>query len=301
MNTLIVGCGYLGTALGEELARRGHTVWGMRRSADGDAVLTGAGIRPLHADVTRPGWSGVLPEPVHWVVYCAAPTSGDPAGYAAVYGAGVRRVVEELLGHPVRRAVYTSSTGVYAEARGGWVTEESATAAFEEKGQWLLAAERTWLEAAQSAAWRPVVLRVSGMYGAGRGYYIRRFFEGPGLGPEEADRWINQVHRDDVVTAVICALEHAEPGAVYNVTDDEPVQLGRLFAWLEERTGRPAPAGGAPGEVRRRPGSGNKRVSNARIKTELGWRPRYPTFREGYEAELIRLKRTRPVPSDEHT
>lgn len=293
MNTLIIGCGYLGGALGGELVRRGHTVWGLRRTAEGDVPLISAGIRPLHADVTRAGWASVLPGPIEWVVYCAAPGRGDPAGYAAVYGAGVRQVVEELRGHPVQKAVYTSSTGVYAEAAGGWVTEESATAAPDEKAAWLLQAERTWQEAAQSGPWRSVVLRVSGMYGAGRGYYLRRFFEGPGLAPGEADRWINQVHRDDAVEAVICALERADNGAVYNVTDDEPVRLGSLFAWLEERTGRPAPAGGAPGEGRRRPGSGNKRVSNARLKADLGWRPRYPTFREGYEGELVRLGLTR--------
>ena len=289
MKCLIVGCGYLGVALGAALVQRGHEVWGMRRTTEADALLAGVGIRPVHADVTQPGWWRHLPQGVDWAIYCAAPGDGQWASYCSVYGSGVRQAIVELGRLGVRKVVYASSTGVYGQSAGEWVTEESPTEPPDEKGRLLLAAETAWLETA-GADWESVtVLRISGMYGAGRGYYLRRFWEGPGLGPGEKDRWVNQVHRDDVVGAVICALERAVGLAVYNVTDDEPVPLGQIFAWLEARTGRLAPAPSTEDAPRRHRPAGNKRVANARLKTELGWRLQYPTFREGYERELMRL------------
>ncbi len=288
MKCLIVGCGYLGVALGAALVQRGHEVWGMRRTREADALLAGAGIRPVHADVTQPGWCRHLPQGVDWAVYCVAPGDGQWASYCSVYGLGVRQAIVELGRLGVRKVVYASSTGVYGQSAGDWVTEESPTEPPDEKGRLLLAAERAWLEAEGALGASVTVLRISGMYGAGRGYYLRRFWEGPGLGPGEKDRWVNQVHRDDVVGAVICALERAVGLAVYNVTDDEPAQLGQIFAWLEARTGRSAPAPNSEDAPRRRPLAGNKRVANARLKTELAWRLRFPTFREGYDWELAR-------------
>jgi nucleoside-diphosphate-sugar epimerase len=290
MRTLILGCGYLGVALGGELVRRGAEVWGVRRSIAGDAALLQAGIRPVHADVTQPGWSAGLPTDWDAVVYCAAPGAGTPGDYRAVYEAGVRGAIADLGRLRVRRVLYTSSTSVYTAADGEWVTEESPAEPLDEKGRLLRAAELMWTAAAGTVCETVLVLRISGMYGWGRGYYLRRFLEGPELDAGEAQRWVNQVHRDDVVSAAVLALERAPSTRTYNVADDEPARLGEIFAWLTERLGRCAGSGHPVGTLpRRRRGAGDKRVSNARLKAELGWQPRYPTYREGYEAELRRM------------
>lgn len=285
VKTLILGCGYLGAALGQAMVGRGHEVWGLRRNAAGMETLQAFGIRPVPGDLTRAGWSAGLPRDLDWAVYCAAADSGTAAAYEAVYGLGVRQAIRELRQLGVRRLVYTGSTGVYAAAGDAWVTEESPVDPADEKNRWLLEGEAAWLEANRAGWLDAVVLRIAGIYGAGRGYWLRRFLEGPELMPEERDRWINQVHRDDVVQAVMCALERGAAGRIYNVCDDEPTTAGRLFAWLEARLG-PRHREWASGILRARRVSANKRVSNARLKAELGWRPLYPTFREGYAHEL---------------
>ena len=290
MKTLIVGCGYLGLALGAEWVRRGVQVWGVRRTSAADEAMREAGIRPIHADVTRPGWSSDLPAGWDALVYCAAPGRGGQENYRAVYDWGVRRVLEEARRLGVRRALYTSSTGVYAAAGGEWVNEESPAEPADEKGRLLRTAELRWLEAGGSVFESAVIVRISGMYGAGRGYYLRRFLEGPAPEAWERERWVNQIHRDDVVSAVLTVLESAPSGRIYNVSDDEPARLGEIFDWLAARLGRgvpPPPA--AAGALPARRNAGHKRVSNARLKEELHWRPRYPTYREGYAAELRRM------------
>src|SRR6185369_11585416 len=96
-------------------------------------------------------------------------------------------------------------------------------------------------------------------------------------------RILNMVHRDDVIGGIIAALERGRPGQIYNVSDDEPVTQIELFKWLSKKFGKPLPpavdirTGGA-----RKRASTNKRVSNIRSKTDLGYSPKYSSFREGF-------------------
>jgi nucleoside-diphosphate-sugar epimerase len=106
-------------------------------------------------------------------------------------------------------------------------------------------------------------------------------------------RILNMIHRDDVAGAIIAALKSGRAGEVYNAVDDEPVtQLG-FFQWLSGPLGKELPPY-APedAEVVRKRGVTNKKVSNRRLRMELGYQFKYPTFRQGYTAELIRLDRT---------
>ncbi|MCS7090107.1 MAG: NAD-dependent epimerase/dehydratase family protein [Verrucomicrobiota bacterium] len=288
MRTLILGCGYLGTALGAALAKRGHPVWGLRRSSEHDDTLYALGIQPVKADLTQPGWASSFSHPIDWAVYCAAPRPSEPEAHRRIYDLGVRQAISELLRLGVRTVVYTGSTGVYDARQECWVTEETPIQASDEKARLLASAEEQWLEFGRTSGASVVILRISGMYGAGRGYWLRRFFEGPDLLDQERHRWINQVHRDDVVGALMVALERSPKGRIYNVTDDEPTTPASLFAWLEERLGRP-PANRTGVLPRANRGTGLKRVSNTRLKTELGWTLQYPTYREGYRAELRRM------------
>ncbi len=83
------------------------------------------------------------------------------------------------------------------------------------------------------------------------------------------------------------AFQEAPPGEVYNVVDDEPVSQLTLFHWLSERLGRGMPPSGqGDAVVNRKRGSSNKRISNRKLTRQLGYSLRYPTFREGFEAEL---------------
>lgn len=285
MRALIVGCGYVGTAAGAELVRQGHQVWGLRRRHDADVQLQSAGITPVTADITEPETLAGLPAQWDWVVHCPSATGGGPEQYQRVYVEGTRNVLAWLAATPPRKLVYTSSTSVYAQADGSLVDEESPTAPIAGTARLLLEAERLLLDAARYRQFTSVILRVAGIYGPGRGYWLKQFLSGEAQIEGGGGRFLNMVHRDDVAGAIVTALSNARPGEIYNVVDDEPVtQLG-CFEWLSQRLGRPLPPSAPQPETRRR-GDSNKRVSNQKLKTELGYRLKYATFRKGYAREL---------------
>jgi nucleoside-diphosphate-sugar epimerase len=271
-------------ALGARLARQGHTVCGLRRHATPE--LAAAGIQPVVADLTREESLREVRADFDWVVNCASSSHGDAADYRSVYVEGNRRVIEWLLrsGH-LQRYVYTSSTGVYGQDDGSWVVESSPTEPGPETARVLVEAERLLLGAAAQRGFPAVVLRVAGIYGPQRGFLLRRFLEGAARVEGEGDRWMNMIHREDVAGAIEAALRGGHGGEVYNVVDDEPAQQITVLRWLSENTGKPMPAAVEKPPPGKRAVT-SKRVSNHRLRSELGWRPMYPTFREGYAEEL---------------
>jgi nucleoside-diphosphate-sugar epimerase len=284
---LILGCGYVGIPLGAALVSQGHQVTGIRRSATAAAELRAAGIQPERADVSDPATLAALSPEYDWVVFCAAASGGTAEDYRRTYLEGLRHVLNWLAARPPRRLVYTSSTGVYAQNDGSVVTEDSPTRALTPTTEVLLATEQVLQAAARERGFPAVILRLSGIYGPGRGYWLRQFLAGEARLEGDGTRVLNMIHRDDVVSALLAALARGQPGRIYNVTDDEPVTQRDLFAWLAHTLNRPMPPQAPPeAGAQRRRGLTSKRVSNARLRAELGWTPRYPTFREGFLAEL---------------
>lgn len=103
----------------------------------------------------------------------------------------------------------------------------------------------------------------------------------------DGSRWLNMIHRDDAAQAIGAALERGVNGRIYLGTDDEPVRERDFYAWFAARLGRGLPGEAPPEEVaRRRRGLTSKRLVNRRLREELRVALRFPTFREGYAAEL---------------
>ena len=290
MRVLIVGCGYVGLPLGTELVRQGHEVFGLRRNPAAAGELEAAGIKPLFADITQPGDLEKLPCDFDWVVNCAASGGGDEAAYRQLYLTGNRNLIEWLRPAPPRRYVYTSSTSVYGQNDGSLVVEIDPVAPESETGKILVMTENLLLTAATEMKFPAVILRLAGIYGPGRGYWLKQFLSGEARIEGDGARLLNMIHRDDVVGAIIAALKHSPVPQVFNVVDNEPVSQLAFFKWLAEKLGRPLPpAAPAGAESNRRRGVTNKRVSNQRLKKMLGYEFKYPTFRQGYTAELQRL------------
>lgn len=286
MRILILGGGYVGRAVGARLAAAGHAVFGVRRGPD-DGTLAAAGLRPLAADVTRPETLAALPQGWDAVVNGVSSAGGDAAAYRALYLEGTRNVLAWLRAAPPRRYVHLGSTSVYGQTDGSWVDEDSPTQPAAETARVLVATEEL-LRGAAAAGFPAVLLRVAGIYGPDRGRLFQQLLRGAARLDGDGSRWLNQVHRDDVAGAIEAALERGKAGRVYNVADGEPVTQRDFLFWLADALGRPRPGAAAPDEARpRRRGATNKRVSSRRLREELGWQPRYPTFREGY-AEAVR-------------
>jgi nucleoside-diphosphate-sugar epimerase len=291
MRVLIIGTGYVGLPLAAELARRGHDVSGMRRDASGSPALTAAGVRPLIADITRPEELAKFPFDFDWVVNCVASGGGGAEEYRQVYLDGMRNVVEWTATRrrdgPRPRLVYTSSTSVYGQNDGSVVDEKSSTEPMTETGRVLLETERTLLEAAQIRNFSGIILRVAGIYGPERGYWFKQFLNDEARMEGKGDRFLNMIHRDDVIGCIIAALERGTNGEIYNAVDDEPVSQFDFFSWLATSLGKPMPEAVAENaEATRKRGITNKQISNRKLKTQLGYSFRYPSFREGYAVAI---------------
>jgi len=291
MRVLIVGCGYVGLPLAAELVRQGHEVFGVRRSATADAALKAAGIQPLIADVTQPETLAALPGPFDWVINTVASTRGGSSeDYRQVYLQGTRNLIDWLAASPPKKFVYTSSTGVYGQDDGSLVKETSPTEPSAETAQVLVETEQVLLTAARERRFPAVILRVAGIYGPDRGHLFKQYLRNAAVIPGKGDRILNMIHRDDLVGVILAALKAGRPGEVYNAVDDEPVAQLAFFRWLSETLGRDLPPfGPAETEVSRKRGLTSKKVSNRRLRMELGYRFQHPTFRQGYTAEIRRL------------
>ena len=268
MRIFIIGCGYVGLPLGKALAEMGHEVHGVRRTN-----FTAEDITPHAIDITAAGAFDAVPRDFDWVINTVSSARGDAETHRAVFVDGTKNLLE-WLGDSPARVLFTSSTSVYPQTDGAWVDETSPA-----NGPVLREAEELFLNAPQAAT----VLRVAGIYGPERGYLFRQFLKGEAVLTEGGARWINMIHRDDVVDAILAAMK-CEPN-IYNVADDEPVTQRGFFEWLAQRLSKPMPPEGE--RVSRKRVATSKRVRNAKLKA-AGWELRFPTFREGYE-NLIRV------------
>jgi nucleoside-diphosphate-sugar epimerase len=291
MRVLIVGCGYVGVPLGAELVRLGHEVFGLRRNAAAENELKAAGIQPLIGDVTQPETLAKLPREFDLVVNCVA-AGGDAENYREVYFNGTKNLIEWLAPNPPKKFVYTSSTSVYVQNDGSQVKESSPTEPTAETSKILVATEKVLLDAAAQKKFPAVILRVAGIYGPDRGHWFKQFLKDTAHIEGDGTRFLNMIHRDDLIGCIIAALKSGRAGEIYNAVDDEPVSQLHFFQWLAQAVDKPLPPSVPenPGENRRR-GATNKRVSNRKLKMELGHQFKYPNFRIGYSAELLRLDR----------
>jgi nucleoside-diphosphate-sugar epimerase len=185
---------------------------------------------------------------------------------------------------------YLSTTGVYGDRRGGWVFEESRLLAQSVEGARRVAAERDWLEVGRGMGLTVQLFRLPGIYGPGRSAFDRlrageaRRFAAPG-------QVFSRIHVDDLAGGLEASIARPRAGGVYNLCDDEPAPNSDVIAYAAGLLGmRPPPE--APLDVAtlspaaQRFYAESKRVSNSRAKAELGWRPIYPTYREGLAAIL---------------
>jgi nucleoside-diphosphate-sugar epimerase len=289
MRALVIGCGYVGTPLAKRLVDLGHEVWGIRRTAESAAELQQLGIKPFAADISQPGALDALPGSFDWVVNLVSSGKGGAAEYRQVYVEGNRNLIEWARKQPVKKIVYTSSTSVYAQNDGSAVKETSVAAPTTETSQILVEAEKVLIEAAPAIA--SVVLRVAGIYGPDRGHLFKQYLKNETKIPGQGARIINMIHRDDLVEVIIAALKNGRAGEIYNAVDDEPVSLLHFYRWLSETLGKwMPPFASEEEEPERKRAITSKKVQNRKIKVELGAQLKYPTFRQGYTAEIRRLE-----------
>jgi len=274
---LIEGCGYVGSALSARLSERGHEVFALRRGETAPMPS----VTAIRADLTDiDALRERLPPRLDPVVYMASAGATDDRAYRSAYVDGLRYLLAVLDGHPVRRLIFTSSTGVYAQSNGEWVDEDSPAKPVHFSGRRLLEGERLL----RSSRFSAVVVRFAGIYGPGRSRLIELVRRGEAVIPARTV-YANRIHRDDCAGVLHHLLTLEGPQPLYVAADEEPAELAHVLRWLAERLDAPAPRVD-PHETAIRYGrSSNKRVQSTRLSSS-GYRFRFPTFREGYGALL---------------
>ena len=176
--------------------------------------------------------------------------------------------------------LFTSSTSVYAQSDGSWVTEESETKPARETGRILLETEELVL------GHGGIVARLAGIYGPRRSALLSKFLAGTAIIDTTNDRIVNQIHRDDIAAALFLLLNRPSPAReIYNVVDDQPILQSECYRWLAKKLNRPVPPLRRSTSTSKR-GTSNKRVSNAKLRG-IGWAPRYPSFAEAMERSIL--------------
>ena len=269
---LIIGCGFLGEAAADLFSAQGRNVLALVRSADSLDSLAHRPFRSASCDITDPSSVDALTplaNDVPLAIYCVSSGRGGADAYAAVYRDGLRRVLERW---KPGRMIFVSSTSVYGQTDGSWVTEESPTVPDRDTGRILLEAEHIALASGGSIA------RLSGIYGPGRSVLLRKFLAGDALLEDGGHRWINQIHRDDAAAALARLGDPSVAPGVYNVTDDTPATQREVYGWIAETQHKPLPTEGAA-DLNRKRGWTSKRISNSKLGS-TGWIPQFPSYRD---------------------
>jgi nucleoside-diphosphate-sugar epimerase len=274
---LFLGFGFSAKALARRLDRAEWTVSGTSRSADGIADIEACEVHGIVFDTLSN-----IPNDVTHVVSSIPPgEQGDP-------------VINKLGRELARRAKqfqwmgYLSTTGVYGDHGGGWVDETAALTPNTERGHRRLAAEQQWLALHRYHGLPLHIFRLAGIYGAERNT-LENLKDGTAKRVIKPGQVFSRIQVDDIAGVLLASIARPNPGAAYNVADDEPCPPQDVVTFAAELLGMEPPAEIPFEDAKLSPMArsffaDSKRVSNARIKSELGYKLLYPTYREGLKA-----------------
>jgi nucleoside-diphosphate-sugar epimerase len=278
----IVGCGDVGARVARIWAARGGRVAALARSAESAARLARLGIEPVRGDLDDPGTLRGIPTRGAFLYYLAPPPeSGESDPRVRAFLAAIPP------GEEPAKAVYASTTAVYGDNGGAWVTEETPAAPASARGKRRLDAEGAFLAWGRERGVPVVILRVSGIYGPGR-LPVSAVRRGDPVIREGEAPWTNRIHADDLAAACAAAAERGRDGAVYNVADGSPGSITQYYNAVADLLGLPRPPEVGMEEARRSmsPGmlsylSESRRLDVRRMREELGVTPRYPDLAAG--------------------
>lgn len=276
---LVFGGGWLGRAAAREAGRRGGHAVLTSRDDERRAALIAEGfgaVDPADADALKAAVAQATA-----ILITAPPDARGCPGARALLPALGGDAWPDWIG-------YVSSTAVYGDRDGGWAFEDDALNAATLEGARRVRAEQDWLDAGRGMGLTVQLFRLPALYGPGRSA-LERLWDGTARIVRKPGQVFNRIHVDDAVAGFFASMARPHPGRAYTLADDEPAAADVVTEWAAARLGLPRPAeidldDLSVSDGMRRFYRDSKRLSNARAKAELGWRPRYPGYREGLEA-----------------
>jgi nucleoside-diphosphate-sugar epimerase len=274
---LFFGFGFSARALARQLDRTEWTVSGTSRTADGIAEIEASDVRGIDFSARSS-----IPDDVTHIVSSVPPgEQGDPV--VNRFGSGLTKRARQF-----QWVGYLSTTGVYGDHGGSWVDEATALTPNTERGQRRLAAEQQWLALHRDHGLPVHVFRLAGIYGPGRNT-LDNLRDGTARRVIKPGQVFSRIHVDDIAGVLLASMASPNPGRAYNVADDEPCPPQDVVTFAAELLGMAPPPEIPFEDARLSPMArsffaDSKRVSNVRIKSELGYNLLYPTYREGLKS-----------------
>ncbi|WP_120503312.1 SDR family oxidoreductase [Sulfitobacter mediterraneus] len=270
---LSLGHGYSARALADRLIPQGWRIIGTTRSADKQDDIAATGVEPLL-------WPGtdiapLLAQVPHVLVSAGPGPEGDP-----VLGA-LREQITAAAPH-LRWAGYLSTTGVYGDHGGDWVDEDTPLTPATKRGLARVRAETAW----QSIPDLPLhIFRLAGIYGPGRGPFAK-VRKGTARRIIKEGQVFSRIHVEDIAQALELSIRSPQPGAIYNLCDDDPAPPQDVIGYAATLLDVPLPQAmdfetAEMTPMARSFYAESKKVRNNRIKEALGWQPQYPDYRSG--------------------
>ncbi len=275
---LSFGHGFSARALTKLLLPQGWRIIGTTRSAEKAEALAASGIEPAIFPGSDVGEA--IAEATHLLISAGPDAEGDPV---------LRDVGAQIVARATsfEWAGYLSTTGVYGDHQGGWVDENAALTPATKRGLWRVDAEAEWA----AIPGLPLhIFRLAGIYGPGRGPFAK-VRSGTARRIIKDGQVFSRIHVDDIAQVIAASIAQPNPGAIYNVCDNDPAPPQDVIGHAAKLLGVPMPPAldfetAEMTPMARSFYAESKRVRNDRIKDELGVKLLYPTYREGLAALL---------------
>lgn len=275
---LFLGVGYVACASSTALSKQGYRLFGTIRSRTQQAGLEALGVEPVLWPSAA--FDKVLAEAHH--VICSAPPDAQ--------GDVFLRHISGGLSH-MRCGIYLSATSVYGGHQGAWVNELTAPRPLTTRGIMRLQAEQAW----QACGMPAFIFRLAGIYGPALGGRSRNVFSRLKSNKVRAvikpGHMVNRIHVQDIVAAILRALEQPHKAGIYNLADDMPAPPQDVLHYAADMLGLVRPPEISYNEA----GLSDmalsfyteaKRITNHKAKQVLNWQLQYPTYKEGLKAVL---------------
>ena len=270
---LIVGCGDVGMRL-IPLLRSRFRVFALTSQSERLSELRSAGVIPILGNLDNPQSLYRLKGLADIVVHLAPPPMQGSLDQRT------RNLVAILPRHG--RLVYVSTTGVYGDCKGAFFDETRPVAPVNARAERRVDAERVLRRWARHHEGKLSILRVPGIYAADR-LPLERLRQGTPALLDVDDVYTNHIHADDLAQIIALALFRAQPLRVYHTVDDSALKMGDYFDQVATAFKLPLPPRVPRAELSKQVSpmllsfmSESRRLSNQRMKTELGVRLRWP-------------------------
>jgi nucleoside-diphosphate-sugar epimerase len=288
MRTLIFGCGYLGKRVAREWIKHGFEVHAITRSQEHANGLRELGIHPIIADICDADSLTKLPA-VDVVLHAIGFDRQSGMSQEQVTCGGTQNLLKAIKDR-YERLIHISSTSVFGQCDGEWVDETSECRPTQSGGQCALAAENMIRDAhVVGKDPKAFILRLAGIYGPDRLLSRIEILQSGRSLAGRGDAWLNLIHVDDAVKAILTCAACDLPSDTFVVVDDRPLLRRDYFETFARLIGAPIPTFDPTQPTQRGSGGINKRCSNLRAQQKLGWRPDYDSAIQGLPAAISPL------------